>query len=41
MIRLILCDHSDAYILIKGTATFPNTAVADADANDIIKNCNF
>ena len=39
-----LCDYSDAYILVKGTITVLNTAVADADANNdnknvIFKNC--
>ena len=37
-------DYSDAYILVKGTITVPNTAAADADANNdnkklIFKNC--
>ena len=39
-----LCDYSDAYILAKETITVPNTAAADANANNvnkkvIFKNC--
>ena len=39
-----LCDYSDAYILAKGTITVPNTAAAEANANNankkvIFKNC--
>ena len=34
LIRLRLCDHSDAYILAKGTITVPNTAAADAAVNN-------
>ena len=30
MLRSIICDYSDAYILVKGTITVANTAVADA-----------
>ena len=30
MLRSGSCDYSDAYILIKGTITVPNTAVAGA-----------
>ena len=42
MIRLNLCDHSDTYMLIKGTIAVPNT-VATAGPNNrekkvIIKN---
>ena len=29
-----LGEYRDAYILIKGTITMPNTATADADANN-------
>ena len=29
-----LCEYRDAYILIKGTIAIPNTATADADANN-------
>ena len=44
MLRTSLCDYSDAYILVKGTITVANTAVADAVANNtnkkvIFKNC--
>ena len=44
MLKSILCDYSDAYILVKGTITVPNTAAGDADANIvgkkvIFKNC--
>ena len=44
MLKSSLCDYSDAYILVKGTITVPNTAAADADANNankkvIFKNC--
>ena len=44
MLKSSLCDYSDAYILVKGTITVNNTAVADADANNtnkkvIFKNC--
>ena len=39
-----LCDYSDVYIPAKGTITVPNTAAADANANNankkvIFKNC--
>ena len=44
MLKSSLCDYSDAYILVKGTITVPNTAAADANANNaskkgIFKNC--
>ena len=44
MIRSNLCDYSDAYILVKGTITVPNTAAAGAAVNNtnkkvIFKNC--
>ena len=44
MIKPSLLDYSDAYIVVKGTITVNNTAVADADANNtnkkvIFKNC--
>ena len=44
MLKSSLCDYSDAYILVKGTITVNNTAIADADANNtnkkvIFKNC--
>ena len=31
MLRTSLCDYSNAYILVKGTITVPNTAEADAE----------
>ena len=44
MLRLCFCDYSDAYILVKGTITVPNTASADAVVNNankkaIYENC--
>ena len=44
MLRSILCDYSDAYILAKGNITVNNTAAAGAAANNaakkvIFKNC--
>ena len=44
MLKSSLCDYSDAYILVKGTITVNNTAVADSDSNNtnkkvIFKNC--
>ena len=44
MLRSTLCDDSDAYILVSGTITVPNTAVASAAANNankkvIFENC--
>ena len=44
MIRSGLCDYSDAYILLKGTITVPNTVAAGAAINNtnkkvIFKNC--
>ena len=44
MLRSILCDYSDAYILVKGNISVNNTAAADADTNNtnkrvIFKNC--
>ena len=44
MIRSNLCDFNDAYILVKGTITVPNTAAAGASVNNtnkivILKNC--
>ena len=41
MIKSILCDYSDAYILVKGTITVPNTAAGDADANTVCKKVIF
>ena len=44
MIRSSLFDYSDAYILVKGTITVPNTEAAGAAVNNtnrkvIFKNC--
>ena len=44
MIRLNFCDYSDAYTLVKGTITVPNTAAAGAAVSNtnskvICKNC--
>ena len=44
MLRSSLCDYSDAYILVEGTITVPNTAAAEAAVNNtnkrkIITNC--
>ena len=44
MLRSTLCDDSDAYILVSGTITVLNTAVASAAANNankkvIFENC--
>ena len=45
MLKLILCDQSDAQILVKGTIKVPNTAaapVAPINGNNnkiIFKNC--
>ena len=41
MLKSSLCDYSDAYILVKGTITVPNTAGANADANNANKNLKF
>ena len=30
VLKFSLCDYSDAYILVKGTITVPNTVVAHA-----------
>ena len=32
-----LCDYSDAYILVKGTITVPNTAASDMAVNNTNK----
>ena len=37
MLESRLCDNSDAYILLKGTITVPNTAAAADAANNINK----
>ena len=34
MLKLRLCDYSDAYIFVKGTITVPNTAAAGQPANN-------
>ena len=44
MLKSSLSDYSDAYIIVKGTITFNNTAADDADADNtnkkvIFKNC--
>ena len=44
MLKSSLCDYSDAYILVKGTISFNNTAAPGAAANNtnkkvIFKNC--
>ena len=41
-----LCHYNDAYLLVKGTITVPNTAPAGATVNNankyvIFKNCSF
>ena len=41
MLKSSLCDYSDAYILVKGTVTLPNTAAADADENNASKKVIF
>ena len=35
MLKSGLFDYSDALVLVKGTIKVPNTAVADADANNV------
>ena len=37
MLRSILCDYTDAYILIKRTMTVPNTEDAGAAVNNTNK----
>ena len=37
----MLCDYSDAYILLKGTITVENTVTLDADANNTNKKLIF
>ena len=41
MLKSSLCDYSDAYVLVKGTITVPNTAAADAYANNTNKKVTF
>ena len=40
MLKSSSCHCSDVYILVKGTITIPNTAAADADANNDNKKSN-
>ena len=40
MLKSSLCNYSDAYILVKGTMTVPNTAAADTNANNVVKKSN-
>ena len=41
MLKSILCNYSDANILVKGTITVNNTATADANADKINKKVIF
>ena len=41
MLKSSLCDHSDAYILVKGNITVNNTAADDAATNNINKKVIF
>ena len=41
MLKSSLCDYSDAYILVKGTISVTNTAVAGVAANNINKKVIF
>ena len=41
MLKTILCDYNEAYILVKGNTTVNNTAAADANANNIHKKVIF
>ena len=34
MLKSSLCDYTNAYTLVKGNITVPNTAAADTDANN-------
>ena len=40
MIRTSLCNYNDAYILVKGTITVPNTTAAGATVNSTNKKNN-
>ena len=40
MLKSSLCYYSDAYILVKGTTTVPNTGAADGNAINTNKNSN-
>ena len=37
MIKLILYNYSDTYILVKGTITVPNTSAAEEEVNNANK----
>ena len=44
MLRSLLCDHIDAYVLLEGTIPVRNTTARDPNANNesikvIFKNC--
>ena len=41
MLRLNLCDYSNAYILVKGTITVANTTAAAAAVNNVNKKVIF
>ena len=41
MLKSILCDYSDAYILVKGTICVNNTAAVGADANNTNRKVRF
>ena len=41
MLKSSLCNYGDAYTLVKGTITVPNTAAADTDANNANKKVIF
>ena len=41
LVKSNLCDYSDAYILIKGTITVPNTAAAGTVVNNTNKKVIF
>ena len=41
MLKSSLCDYGDAYILVKGYITVPNTATASADVNNTNKKVTF
>ena len=37
ILKSILCDYSNAYLIVKGNITVNNTAAADANANNTNK----
>ena len=41
MLKSVLCDYSNAYILCKGIISFSNSAAADTDANNANKKVIF